>query len=263
MREQGANTGLAGFYFRWISSVCFRKSFAVITDSNTTENEARRRFPASGVKITTVHIGVLLPSAPVLRPEKKLPFTLLCVAKLMPYKGQLQALSAFEMLLQKHPELRGRVRLVFHGFPNDEEYVEKLKTELRREIVSGTVELRAYSADKTLDDIYRDASALLFLSQYEGFGLPVIEAQSRGIPVVCSDLPVLREVGGEGAMYVRRDDALAVALALYNLIQNADVRAQQVRLGLENAKRFDWGKTAQGTLAVYWACAAEQRKISP
>ena len=254
MRDQGVGTGLAGCYFRWISSVCFRKSSAIITVSDAIRDEARQRFPRSGAVITTVYNGVLPPAVPAAVSESGL-FTILCVAKQMPYKGQMQALKAFEVLLEKHQELRERVRLVFHGFSNDEEYVRQLNTELRRDIFDGKVEFRTYSTDKTLDDIYRGANALLFLSQYEGFGLPVIEAQARGIPVVCSDLAVLREVGGEGAVYVQRDDACAAAAALYDLIQSEDVRTRHIRLGLENAKRFNWGKTARETLAVYAACA--------
>ena len=254
MQDQGVGTGLAGCYFRWISSVCFRKSSAIITVSDTTRDEARQRFPRSGAAITTVYNGVLPPAVPAAVSESGR-FTILCVAKLMPYKGQLQALKAFEALLEKHPELCGQVRLVLHGFSNDEEYVRQLNTELRRDIFDGKVELRTYSTDKTLDDIYRGVDALLFLSQYEGFGLPVIEAQARGIPVVCSDLAVLREVGGEGALYVDRSDSQTAAAALYDLIQSEDVRTRQICAGLENAKRFNWGKTARETLAVYSACA--------
>lgn len=257
MREQGVETGLSGCYFRWISSVCFRKSCSVITVSDATRDEALRRFPRSGAVITAVYNGVQSPAAPLENSGKGLLFTILCVSKLMPYKGQLQALSAVETLLEKHPELRERVRLVLHGFSNDEEYLRRLNRELSREIFSGVVELRPYSTDKTLDNIYQGVNALLFLSQYEGFGLPVIEAQARSIPVVCSDLPVLREVGGEGALYVNRSDFIAVAAALYTLIQSEDVRAWQIRLGLENSKRFDWEKTARETLAVYAACVAE------
>jgi glycosyltransferase involved in cell wall biosynthesis len=257
MREQDVGTGLSGCYFRWMSAVCFRKSRAVITVSDTTRAEALRRFPHSRTVITTVYNGVQPPAAPLAVRGAKAPFTLLCVAKLMPYKGQLQALSAFAPLLEKYPELRGQIRLVLHGFSNDKEYVRRLNSELCREIFRGAVELRTYSTEKTLDGIYQGADALLFLSQYEGFGLPLIEAQARGIPVVCSDLAVLREVGGPGVAYVQRDDAQAAASVLYDLIQNEELRTRQIRSGLENVKRFDWEKTVRETLAVYLTCAAE------
>ncbi|MCU0858591.1 MAG: glycosyltransferase family 4 protein [Pontiellaceae bacterium] len=257
MQEHGADTRWAGIYFRWISSLCFKKSCAVIAGSDATRDEARRRFPGSRAVITTVYSGTFLPSAPLADVLPQDPFLILCVAKLMPYKGQLQALRVFETLLNNYPELGDHVRLVLHGFSNDEEYVRQLDAEIRREIFTGKVELRNYSAGKTLDEIYQNAGVLLFLSQYEGFGLPVIEAQSRGIPVVCSNLPVLREVGGDGALYVDRDDPQAAASALYDLIQNNTLRTRQIGAGLDNAKRFTWEKTARETLAVYAACVAE------
>jgi glycosyltransferase involved in cell wall biosynthesis len=256
MQEQSIHTGWAGCYFRWISSVCFQKSRSVITVSDATRDEALRRFPHSRAVITTVYNGSFPPAAPPGMPAESTPFLILCVAKLMPYKGQLQALHAFETLLQNHPELCGQVRLVLHGFSNDEVYVQQLNEELRRDIFDGKVELRGYSEGKTLADIYQNAGALLFLSQYEGFGLPVIEAQARGIPVVCSDLAVLRETGGPGVAYVQRDDVQSAASMLYDLIQNKECRTRQIRSGLENSKRFDWEKTARETLAVYLACAA-------
>lgn len=255
--HEGLPLGLAGRYFGLISRVCFNKSRAVITVSNAIREEALRRFPKTRAKITAIHNGVNLPAAlPASASDPAKPFTVLYVAKFMPYKGQRQAVEAFDHLLTGHPELKGRTRLIMHGFNNDEAYFEALKERITQGALNGAVEIRPYGMAKTVADIYRGADLFLFLTSYEGFGLPVVEAQAMDIPVVCSDIPVLREVGGDGARYVDREDPKGVAEALYEQITQAAAREALVRQGRINRGRFGWDRMAQSTMAVYAeACA--------
>jgi len=83
----------------------------------------------------------------------------------------------------------------------------------------------------------------------EGFGLGVLEAMARGVPVVCSDLPVLREVGGAQARYVPIGDAPAWGAALRDLAAGGPAVAETVRAGRERAAAFTWDRAARGTLA--------------
>jgi glycosyltransferase involved in cell wall biosynthesis len=254
--QEGLPLGLAGHYFSWISGVCFQKSRAVITVSQAIQVEAKRRSPNSTATITAIHNGVDLPKAPEGAPRTGGPFTILYVAKFMPYKGQRQAVEAFELLLIRHPELQGRVRLVMHGFNNDPVFFNALQARIAQGLLRGAVEVRPYGMAKTVADIYRGADLFLFLTRYEGFGLPVLEAQAMDIPVVCSDIPVLREVGGAGARYVDREDPDAIAEALFTLIMHSAEREALVITGRSNRVRFGWDRMARETLAVYReACA--------
>jgi glycosyltransferase involved in cell wall biosynthesis len=98
--------------------------------------------------------------------------------------------------------------------------------------------------DEELARLYRGAVAVVYVSLYEGFGLPVLEAMASGTPVVASDEPALREVAGDAAVYSDGDLAEAVRTAL------AD-RDRLVAAGLERAKAFSWEETARRTLDVY------------
>lgn len=250
--REGLPLGLAGRYFGWISRVCFAKSRSVITVSNAIREEALVRFPKTTAQVTAIHNGVDLPAAlPSAAADPARPFVILYVAKFMPYKGQRQAVEAVDRLLTRHPELRGRVRLVMHGFNNDEAYFEALKERIAHGFLRGAVEIRPYGMANTIADIYRGADLFLFLTRYEGFGLPVVEAQAMDIPVVCSDIPVLREVGGKGACYVEREDPDAVADALFVQITDVGAREELVAQGRENRTRFGWDRMARMTLAVY------------
>ncbi len=252
MQEQeGLPLGMAGRYFSQITRVCFAKSHAVITVSEAIRQEAMERFPRTHAHVRAIHNGVDLPLAAPASDHTERPFTVLYVAKVMPYKGQLQAMEAFDHLLTDHPELQGRARLVMHGFNNDQTYYDMLKARMETGALKGAVEMRPYGMAKTVQDIYRDADLFLFLTRYEGFGLPIVEAQAMDIPVVCSDIPVLREVGGEGACYVDRQDPEAVANALFQLITDRAAYAALVHKGAVNRGRFGWDRMARNTLEVY------------
>ena len=82
---------------------------------------------------------------------------------------------------------------------------------------------------------------------------PVVESQTLGIPVLCWDLPVLREVGGDGAIYVDRNDPRAIGDRLHALLTDDDLRERMIAAGSSNAKRFSWRKMAEETATVYRA----------
>jgi glycosyltransferase involved in cell wall biosynthesis len=130
----------------------------------------------------------------------------LCVGTLEPRKGHRIALEALDLLWKKGSD----VRFVIVGRRGW--YVEALIAELRRHPEFGR---RLFwfddVSDAELAALYEKASAVLCPSYAEGFGLPIVEAAHRGRPAICSDIPVFREVGGEGAAYFRTGDPRALA----------------------------------------------------
>lgn len=121
--------------------------------------------------------------------------------------------------------------------------------------LGGRVRFLGSVSDARLAGLYRDAVALCYVSIAEGFGLPVLEAMAAGCPVVCSDLPVLREVGGEAVLgYVPSDDVDALAAALEDASALADDPAQSAGLaarGHAQAATFTWHRCAELTRAAY------------
>ncbi|MCL2109994.1 glycosyltransferase family 4 protein [Microgenomates group bacterium] len=107
-------------------------------------------------------------------------------------------------------------------------------------------------SDAQLAVLYNEAQFLAFCSLDEGFGLPVLEAFYYGTRVLTSDIPVMREVGGDAAVFVNPQDKESIRQGMINLLEEntkkQTLRAQKMRLQNE---KFSWQKTAQDTIAVY------------
>jgi len=184
-------------------------------------------------------------------PSDSHPFNILCVAKFMEHKGQHLLIAAFETLLEQAPGWSERVHLNLRGFHNDEAYYDMIRSTVSASRFTKNIHLIPYRADEGMEEIYANTDLVVLLSSYEGFGLPVLEAQGMRIPVLCSDLPVLKEVGGTGAAYVSRDDRQAVADAMQHFVADPDYRETMRCRAVANTTRFSWITAAEKTLAIY------------
>jgi len=162
----------------------------------------------------------------------------LCVAAKRPHKNQ-------EALVRAAPLLGERTDVVLVGHP------EPYDAELRRiagEVGAVGVRFVDYVPDAELEALWRLADCAAFPTLGEGFGLPVVEAMERGVPVACSDIPVLREVGGEVPCYFDPHDPASVAAALERAIAEA---GERTAAGRARAARYSWPEAARGTLESY------------
>jgi glycosyltransferase involved in cell wall biosynthesis len=133
-------------------------------------------------------------------------------------------------------------------------YATGFEPELRRRAAAADADRIRFTGwldDRDLEGLYRCADALVFPSLAEGFGLPVLEAMKRGLPVACSNTTSLPEVAGEAALYfdpLRTDE---IATAVERLLSDARLREQLGAAGREQAKKFSWDATARATLESY------------
>jgi glycosyltransferase involved in cell wall biosynthesis len=104
--------------------------------------------------------------------------------------------------------------------------------------------------DDELAALYARATALVFPSRYEGFGLPVLEAMTVGGAVICSNASTMPDVGGDAALYFDPDDPAALASQITRLLDDTTLRDTLVRAGLQQASRYSWSQSAAGTLAA-------------
>jgi glycosyltransferase involved in cell wall biosynthesis len=133
-------------------------------------------------------------------------------------------------------------------------YATGFEPELRRRAdaaATDRIRFTGWLDDRDLEGLYRYADALVFPSLAEGFGLPVLEAMKRGLPVACSNATSLPEVAGEAALYfdpLRTDE---IGAAVERLLSDERLREQLDAAGREQAGKFSWDATASATLESY------------
>jgi glycosyltransferase involved in cell wall biosynthesis len=117
--------------------------------------------------------------------------------------------------------------------------------------VDGEVRLLGDVSQAELESLYAIADCLVVPSLHEGFGLPVLEAMARSLPVLCSDIPALREVAGSAALYFDPRAPAEVAARLSEVLADTTLSGRLRELGLARAATFSWRAAAEGTLASY------------
>ncbi|WP_164860537.1 glycosyltransferase family 1 protein [Rhodococcus sp. X156] len=162
----------------------------------------------------------------------------LSVGAKRPHKNQ-------ELLLKALPKLPSDVHVVLVGHP--EAYDANLRDLAQAVGIAERVTFLDYVSDTDLESLWALASCAAFPTRAEGFGLPLIEAMERGVAVACSDIPVLREVGGEVPRYFPVDDPAACAAAILDSMDGAN----RLLDGRDRAAQFTWSAAAEATLSAY------------
>ena len=166
----------------------------------------------------------------------------LSVGNRMPHKNFGMLLEALAFI----PE-RERPHLVITGGHGD----DPLAPIVERLGLTANVQLLGWVADDELERLYGEASCVVLPTLFEGFGLPVLEAMAHGCPVICSDLPVLREIGGGAAVYVDPESVTSLANGIRRLLADPAKRAELSALGRERAAGFTWTAAARGTVRSF------------
>jgi glycosyltransferase involved in cell wall biosynthesis len=123
------------------------------------------------------------------------------------------------------------------------------------------VKFTGYVDDEDLPALYSGAEAFVYLSHYEGFGLPPLEAMACGTPVISSNATSLPEVIGDAGLMLTPQDQSGLTAALTKLLNDKAMRDHYRRAGIERNKLFSWDRAARETQAVYDLAFTEwQRK---
>ncbi|MBI1293484.1 glycosyltransferase [bacterium] len=166
------------------------------------------------------------------------------------YVGTIQPRKNLARLIEAYSRICGRVDwdLVLVGKRGW--LSEDLYTAAVQHGVGERVHFPGYLPDDVVDELMAGARFFAFPSLFEGFGLPVLEAQQKGTPVMTSYNSSLPEIAGDAAILVDPMDIDAIADAMLRLSEDEALRQQLIAAGLKNVKRFSWEKAAQETLAV-------------
>jgi glycosyltransferase involved in cell wall biosynthesis len=176
---------------------------------------------------------------------------LLYVGRTNPQKNIPRLVEAFAVLrgeIQDDPVYRD-LRLLIIG--DEISRYPALRHAVIQSRVEDTVRFLGFVPIDTLRSFYQAASAFVFPSLYEGFGLPPLEAMACGTPVVCSNVSSLPEVVGDAAEIVNPENVFDIARGMREVLLNQPRRTLLVERGFEQARRFSWERTAQQVLDAY------------
>ncbi len=261
--SNGTAAGLPHFLVRRLAAGLARAARVVCPSQATASALVDRQLVAAD-RIAVVYNGVDLPATtpeaveqlttPWLGPPGS--FTdLLHVGSTAPRKRLDVLLHVFAEVLAQWPSCR-LVRVGGRLVPAQRALAERLGV-LGRIVELPSVERQVLAA------VYRRATLLLSTSEREGFGLPVAEALAAGTPVVATDLPVFREVGGTAASYARLDDIDAWVEAVATLLREASEQPDRWRLrqatALARGAGFSWRTYAREMTDIYWAVSDSAR----
>ncbi|GEM_PF-3364967 len=163
--------------------------------------------------------------------------------------GALDPHKNFETVIQSFGRLpRGSAELVVVG--QKEHYLKQVAEFVAQQKMKDIL-FTGFIPRLELEALYQEAVGLLFLSKYEGFGFPVLEAMAQGCPVITTKVTSIPEVAGDAAMLFEPTDAAGVSHAMQKLLGSFTLREELRRKGLAQAAKFTWEKTARQTVAAW------------
>jgi len=244
-------------YLYWSTSFALRHAKKIIAVSDFTKQEILEVYKKTlPTKIEVVHNGYNSDLYPPLNLAEKLPKVLtkysldfpyfLYVGRLEKKKNTVALVEAFALLLENHPEIKSNLVLVGDAsFGYDE-----VKYSIQEYNLESRVILPGWIKEEDLPYIFSGAQAFIFPSKYVGFGIPILQSLACGVPTAVSDLPVLREVAGEAALYFDQNDKNSISQAMFRIINDEQLRQELIIKGRERVKDFSFKKCAVETLKI-------------
>jgi glycosyltransferase involved in cell wall biosynthesis len=158
---------------------------------------------------------------------------LLSVSNRKPHKNELRIVDAFGKA-----KLDSRIRLIFTGDPTP-----ALSRRIEWNQLRSRVDFVGAVPEPRMPSLYRGATALIFPSLYEGFGLPIVEAMTCGTPVVTSNLTAMPEVAGDAAFLVNPRSVDEISRAMEQIVSDVPLREKLSKNGIARSAKFSWGNT--------------------
>jgi glycosyltransferase involved in cell wall biosynthesis len=247
-----AHMGIRDLGMRVLVPLAARRSHRVMADSQSTRRDIIELLGTAPGRVDVVPLGLGTLRRAEARPEHEIRERfeldrrrlLLSLSAKRPHKNLATLLSA----LARVPAERRPV-LVLPGYATP--YEGELQDRARALGLERDVRFANWVSDGELEGLWEAADAFVFPSLYEGFGLPVLEAMARGVPVACSNASSLPEVAGDAAILFEPHDEAAIAAAIERLLGDESEAARLRTAGLRRAGEFSWERTARATLEVY------------
>jgi glycosyltransferase involved in cell wall biosynthesis len=235
-------------YAKFMYQKAISKSDKIICDAEFTISEIQKYLKMPKEKATAIYIGVapFWKSEHPRNPQKEKPY-LLTVGVLKPHKNFSGLIKAFKTL-----EENNKYELVIVG---DREKLKKSDPSLNEYFNDGNsnIKFTGFITNEELKELYSKASAFIFPSFYEGFGLPALEAMAMHCPVICSNTSSLVEIFSEAANCFNPYDTEDMAKTISNTLANPELQDEMVKKGDLFVEKLNWKSCYDKTKEVFFS----------
>lgn len=236
-----------------------RRAHRVLADSQATKDDLIESYGISGDKIDVVYLGLgHSAGGPVTDPsqlreryrlgERQV---ILCVASALAHKNVPRLLEAYAARFGADPD--GPALVVAGHAGLEQENLERLVADLG---VAEHVTFTGWVEKSDLEGLYALADVFAYPTLREGFGLPVLEAMARGVPVACSNTSSVPEVAGDAAILFDPTSTVEIGESVAQVLADGGLREQLIGRGRSRAAEFTWARSADSTIASYRAAVA-------
>jgi glycosyltransferase involved in cell wall biosynthesis len=229
-----------GLRRRLLTNWAATRAALVLAVSETARNEIASTFNLPGSRVRRIYPGISTPAwAETSRTREPL---VLFAGSIFNRRHVPELIAGFSRLHRSHPGVRMAIVGDNRSYPH-----QPLASSVATAGLQDAISIQEYVPDEMLAELYQRARAFAFLSEYEGFGHPPLEALAAGVPVVLLDTPVARETCGEAALYVKCD-ANEIAGALETVLFDDAQRARLLAAAPAVLSRYSWETAARETL---------------
>ena len=249
---------IKNFYTKAIMSLAARKSKKIIAVSASTKSDLLEILKVPEHKVDVIHEGLdEIYFNGSLSNNKSNFFNknfalndadeyFLFIGERRPHKNLARLIEAFSIFKQRAPN---KIKLVIGG----KKYASYDEPERKAQELNLTNEVifLGYIPEDDLQLLYKNARCFIFISIYEGFGIPILEAMACGTPIITSNISAMPEVAGEAALTVNPYNVDEIAEVMHQLTCDSNMSQRLVDTGLKRVKNFSWNNAAEKTLELY------------
>ncbi len=239
------------WFYQYFTPKFLKKATTIITVSNYSKLAIEQTYPFTKNCVKVIPGAARSEFKPISWEEKtqiKEMYTdgfeyFICVGGISPRKNLMNMLKAFTLFKKWN---KSNMKLVFAGRLawNYQQILEKLKTyKYKSDVI-----LTGYLSDELLQKLTAGAYASVYMSNHEGFGLPIVEAMQAGVPVIAADNSSMPEVGEEAVLYAGSIDPKKIAEQMQLLYKEEKLRENLIIKGLQRAKTYNWDESA----SLFW-----------
>jgi glycosyltransferase involved in cell wall biosynthesis len=251
-------------YYRYFFPKFARRARRLATVSEFSKKDISKRYGVPEAKIDVVYNGVnevFKPMGEAFIDEIRSRYSegkpyFLFVGSIHPRKNLLNQLLAF-FEFRKQTNFQFKFLIIGAEFYGGKDLKEKIADS---PYVGDAIFLGRQSAEE-LRFLYASAFALMYVSYFEGFGIPLLEAMRSGVPAITSVTTSMPEVGGEAALYADPDSPIEIAARMKQLAQDEELRANLISAGLKRSEKFSWDKTSEDLWASIQRSIAHEDRV--